>query len=251
MSSRVPGPVSRVPARAPTGRREGPIDYGGEIMAEMERTLAVVTDGDDQPIDGRTARRQRNREAVIDALIALTAEGDADPSVDAIADRAGVSYRSVYRYFADRSEMLDAAADRAMSWIRPMLAETVTPFDLDDPLDHRIDGIVDARAEVYAQIADVARTAYQRSHNEPKIAREFIDTRKLIREQVAERFAPELAEFPEPERELRITAIDQALAFDSLDYVVNVIGHTRKELERFMRTQIRRALTVPSPDHDD
>ncbi len=202
----------------------------------------------DQPVDGRTARRQRNREAVIDALIALTAEGDADPSVDAIADRAGVSYRSVYRYFSDRSEMLDAAADRAMSWIRPMLAETVTAFDLDDPLDHRIDGLVDARSEVYAQIAEVARTALRRSHTEPRIAKEFIDARELMREQIAERFAPELTAFDERERELRITSIDHNLAFASLDYVVNERGHTREELERFLRAQIRLALTTPAAD---
>lgn len=205
-------------------------------------------DTDDLPIDGRTARRQRNREAVIDALIALTAEGDADPSVDAIADRAGVSYRSVYRYFSDRSEMLDAAADRAMQWIRPMLAETVTPFDLSDPLDHRIDGIVDARSEVYAQIAEVARTALRRSHNEPSIAKEFIDARVLMREQIALRFAPELEQFDERERELRITSIDHNLAFASLDYVVNERGHTRDELERFLRGQIRLALQTPAAD---
>ncbi|MEL6893308.1 MAG: TetR/AcrR family transcriptional regulator [Actinomycetota bacterium] len=204
--------------------------------------------GEDGPIDGRTARRQRNREAVIDALIALTAEGEVDPSVDAIADRAGVSYRSVYRYFADRSEMLDAAADRAMSWIRPMLAETVTPFDLSDPLDHRIDGLVDARSEVYAQIAEVARTALRRSHSEPRIAKEFIDARELMREQIAERFAPELDQFDERERELRITSIDHNLAFASLDYVVNERGHTREELERFLRGQIRLALQTPAAD---
>lgn len=219
-------------------------------MIDQQTSGTEEIEAEAAPIDGRTARRQRNREAVIDALIALTAEGDSDPSVDAIADRAGVSYRSVYRYFSDRSEMLDAAADRAMTWIRPMLAETITPFDVNDELDHRIDGIVDARAEVYAQIAEVARTAIQRAQTEPRIAKQFIDARQLIREQVAERFAPELGQFPDHERELRITAIDQALAFDSLDYVVNVRGHSREELERFMRTQIRLALTVPSPDYN-
>jgi len=215
--------------------------------------VQLVTDdgeaeGDTSLTDGRVARRQRNREAVIDALIALVAEGENDPSVDAIADRAGVSYRSVYRYFSDRSEMLDAAADRAMQWIRPMLAETLTPCDVTDELDHRIDGIVDARSEVYVQIAEVARTALRRSATEPKIAEQFIDARQLVREQVRQRFAPELAQFEEREAELRVTAIDQALDFASLDYVVNVRKHSRDELERFMRTQIRLALTVPSPD---
>ena len=211
-------------------------------MTQQESTQNVV------PLDGRTARRNRNREAVIDALIALTAEGDPDPSVDTIADRAGVSYRSVYRYFTDRSDMLDAAADRAMQWIRPLLAEAAGPFDINDPLDHRIDGLVDARSEVYAQIAEVARTALKRSHNEPRIAKEFINAREFLREQIRVRFAPELEQFSERERELRLTSIDQTLAFASLDYVVNERGHTREELERYCRGQIRLALTIPEVD---
>ena len=64
--------------------------------------------------DGRRARRERNREAVLDALMELVKEGDDDPSVDDIAARAGVSYRSVYRYFDDRADLFDAATKRAM-----------------------------------------------------------------------------------------------------------------------------------------
>ena len=41
--------------------------------------------------DGRSARRERTGDAVLDALVEFTTEGADDPSIDDIADRAGVS----------------------------------------------------------------------------------------------------------------------------------------------------------------
>ena len=199
-------------------------------------------------IDGRSLRRERNREAVIDAFIEMIMAGDNEPSVDDIADKAGVSYRSVYRYFEDRSDMMAAAADRAMQWIRPLLVRASGPYNVNDPLDHRIDSVVDARAEVYAQISDVLRTALLRSNQEPYIASEFYQARELLREQINMRFSRELDDFDPRERELRLTAIDQALQFSSLDYVMHDRQHTREELERYLRGHIRAALTIPAAD---
>lgn len=176
--------------------------------------------------------------------------GEHEPSVDDIADKAGVSYRSVYRYFEDRSDMMAAAADRAMQWIRPLLVEASGPYKADDPLDHRIDSVVDARSEVYVQIADVLRTALLRSTHEPYIANEMYQARELLRDQIAERFANELDQFDERERALRLTSIDQTLQFQSLDYIMHERGHTREELERYLRGQIRLALTTPAADLD-
>jgi AcrR family transcriptional regulator len=194
--------------------------------------------------DGRSARRERNRDAVLDALVELTTEGAEDPSIDDIADRAGVSYRSVYRYFKDRSEMMDAATDRAMSWIQPLLLNASGPVSLNDPLDHRIDSIVDARAELYVQIADMIRTAMIQSFSNRRINEVFLNSRRVSRQQISERFTAELAVFSERERELRITSIDQVLSFQAIDYVMFERGHTREELERYLRGAIRAALTV-------
>ncbi len=195
--------------------------------------------------DGRSARRERNRDAVVDALVELTTEGVDDPSIDDIADRAGVSYRSVYRYFKDRSEMMDAATDRAMAWLQPKLINASGPVSPGDPLDHRIDSIVDARAEMYAQIADMVRAAMIQSFSNRRINDVFVNSRQLSRRQIAMRFEAELKEFSDPERELRITSIDQVLSFQAIDYVMHERGHTREELERYLRGAVRAALTVP------
>lgn len=199
-------------------------------------------------VDGRSARRARNRDAVIDAFIELIMSGENDPSVDEIADKAGVSYRSVYRYFEDRSDMLAAANERSMQWIRPLLVNASGPVETDAPLDHRIDAVVDARAEVYAQISDILHTALMRAHEDPYIDNELRKARDLLREQIDVRFDQELSQFSARERALRLTSIDQTLHFQSLDYVMRERGHNRDELERYLRTQVRAALTIPEPD---
>lgn len=195
--------------------------------------------------DGRSARRERNRNAVLDALVELTTEGADDPSIDDIADRAGVSYRSVYRYFKDRSEMMDEATDRAMAWLQPLLLNASGPVSGGDPLDHRIDSIVDARVEVYFQIADMVRQAMIQSFSNRKINEILLDARRKSRCQIHDRFAAEFATFSERERELRITAIDQVLNFMAIDYVMFEQKHTREELERYLRGAIRAAVSVP------
>jgi AcrR family transcriptional regulator len=72
--------------------------------------------------DGRTARRDRNRNAVLDAVLVLFAEGNLDPSPDEVARRSGVSLRSVYRYVTDRDDLVRSAIDRQQEKVRPLFA---------------------------------------------------------------------------------------------------------------------------------
>ena len=197
------------------------------------------------PADGRSARRERNRDAVLDALVELTTEGLDDPSIDDIADRAGVSYRSVYRYFRDRSEMMDEATDRAVAWIKPLVIKAVGVAKPTDPLDHRIDSIVDARVELYFQIADMLRNVTARSFSNRKVHEHRQDVRRISRSQMYEMFGTELKNFTPQEGELRITAITQVMGFEAIDYVVHERNHSREELERYLRGGLRAALTVP------
>jgi AcrR family transcriptional regulator len=57
----------------------------------------------------RTTRKQEARERILDAFIALLTEGAADLSHDAVAERAELGRRTVYRYFPDRPALLDGA----------------------------------------------------------------------------------------------------------------------------------------------
>ena len=61
------------------------------------------------PAETRTTRKEEARARILDAFIALLIEGADDLSHDAVADRAEVGRRTVYRYFPDRAALMDAA----------------------------------------------------------------------------------------------------------------------------------------------
>ena len=52
-------------------------------------------------VDGRTARAERTRRAIVDALLALIGEGDLKASPERIVERAGVSLRTLWTHFKD------------------------------------------------------------------------------------------------------------------------------------------------------
>lgn len=64
----------------------------------------------------QTGQRERNKEEarirILDAVIELLADGQSEINHDAVADRTGISRRTIYRYFDDRRTLLAAASTR-------------------------------------------------------------------------------------------------------------------------------------------
>ena len=85
-----------------------------EAGQDLEATLA------EEHVDGRTLRRTRNRTAVIAALLEIIREGNLRPGASEIADRAGVSHRSIFRYFDDLDDLVRTAIDHAFEQAGPM-----------------------------------------------------------------------------------------------------------------------------------
>ncbi len=68
----------------------------------------------------RQARGRERREQLLDAAAAIIAEsGLAAVSMHAAAQRAGASIGSVYHFFRDRDQMLDALAERHDEQLKP------------------------------------------------------------------------------------------------------------------------------------
>src|SRR6478752_6946561 len=61
----------------------------------------------------RERRRQETAEQILDAVLNLMADAGIDGlTMEAVAERVGVSLRTVYRYFPDRTSLLTAALAR-------------------------------------------------------------------------------------------------------------------------------------------
>src|SRR3954451_21947288 len=106
-------------------------------------------------VDGRTARAQRTRAAVVDALLQLINEGDLRPTAPRIAERAKVSLRSVFQHFNDLEALYAAATSREID----IIAGMVEALPTDGPLPSRVAAFVDQPSGVGEARAAVPRAS--------------------------------------------------------------------------------------------
>ena len=146
---------------------------------------------DTTTVDGRVLRGARNRDAIVDALLQLLADGDPQPSSRAIAQRAGVSLRTVFQHFNDIDSLYAAVAQRQVERLWSKLDALPA---CDAPLDERIEAVVAQRAELFEAIGPVRRAATGINTSSPALLRGLARSEAFLHRQIAETFAPELAE---------------------------------------------------------
>jgi len=138
----------------------------------------VTTDA--PTVDGRVSRGARNREAIVDALLACYESGTLRPSIPEVAARAGVSVRSVHNHFADVEALRAEVAQRQWERHASLLGPVTT-----------IEALVDSRAAFYEAVTPVRRAALLTVHDSPTIARNLARLDRVLRRQL-ERSVPRL-----------------------------------------------------------
>ncbi len=177
-----------------------------------------MTDTDDMPgaADGRVARRQRNIDAVVDVVLEMFSEEAMFPTIEQAATRSGLSLRSLYRYFADPGELLEAAIKRSDE-IGAGLAKLHAIGQ--GPVDGRIADYVTMRLKVHDGIGPMYRATLANAAHHPRIRDELAKTRNAMRKQFELQFASELAALKPANREAVIGAGDLLTQLESIDYL--------------------------------
>jgi TetR/AcrR family transcriptional regulator of autoinduction and epiphytic fitness len=142
-----------------------------------------------QRIDGRTARSERTRNAIVDAHVSLIGDGDLRPTADRIAKLAGVSLRALWSHFADMEALFAASGQRILE--RRDNAHQPIPADL--PLAERIAAYCHQRARLSEQIAPAARAATLKEPFSPALQRYRKAHVDRVREELRVLFAPEIS----------------------------------------------------------
>lgn len=175
----------------------------------------LLPDNSDSPtIDGRTARRDRGRTAVLEAALELFEEENLEPTPEQIALRAGVSTRSVYRYFEDRDDLVRAIIAHKQLKVLPLFhIESIGNGELAD----RLSRFVDSRLKVYDAIGATARAMAIKSSSDPVIGEQIAFRKSIFRQQIETNFANELDQMPSQQRTNSLNAIDALTQVESLD----------------------------------
>lgn len=159
-------------------------------------------------IDGRTARAERTRAAIVEAHLALLNEGDLRPTGEKIADRAGVSLRALWTNFRDMETLFEASGERVLAQVDAAFK----PISPALPLAKRVDAFCRQRASMHQLIGEVARAAYMREPISPQLRRNRAKHVDRVRDEVEILFAEELsAQTPANREQLRNAIVSAAM----------------------------------------
>lgn len=194
--------------------------------------------GRNAPVDRRRLRTERGRELVVDALLAFYDDGDHQPGAAKIAARAGVSERTVFRYFDDLDSLAAAAIEIQVARVAPVFV----PPDPDGSLDARIAALVAQRSRIYAATAVTTRAAHLFESQSPAITRALKFRRTLLRDQLAALFARELATHHAGVGAELLDALDAATSLETIEQLRTVSGHSSRRAQAIVARTVRSLL---------
>jgi TetR/AcrR family transcriptional regulator of autoinduction and epiphytic fitness len=182
-------------------------------------------------IDGRVLRGARNREAIVDALLALYGAGALRPTAQQVAERAGVAPRSVYHHFADMEGLVaEVSARQAREHGHLMEAP-----DVDGSLEDRAAALVARRADLFESVAPVRRAALIEAHRSPTVRRNLAALSRRLRAQLEALFAPELRG---RSRAPMLDALDLLTSWEAWDRLRSQQGLDVARAQRVLATTI-------------
>jgi TetR/AcrR family transcriptional regulator of autoinduction and epiphytic fitness len=193
----------------------------------------------DEHVDGRSLRRERNREAVIEAFLTLVREGNFDPGGAEIAERAGVSHRSVFRYFDDLAELMITAIARELERGLPLGALDRVG---EGPFEDRLERIVDAKLAMFQKLHGIATVTRLRAVAIPSLTVAFADITAGFRKVMEQHFAAELARIPEADRPGIADGAQVLLSWDAYDLHTRLYGHDVDRIRQSTIVSVRALL---------
>ncbi len=211
-------------------------DAGKETVA-----AAVTPEGEITPAeiaDGRNRRRLNSYERAVDALLDLIESGNESPTAQEIADRSGISVRTVFRLTEDIESLHAAGVLRQME----RTAHLYVTLPSTGPLTTRLRNLVKNRVTVFEVIAPVRRLGDRLATTSTRITEGLELHHMMLRTQVAEVFERELKRMPRHRRATALDAIDVAAGWETWDQLRRGKGLSVTSAARVMELLIAGAL---------
>ncbi len=170
----------------------------------------------------------RRRVRALDAFIDLVLEGHLPPTPEQVAERAGISMATYYRYFETRNSLRHDAGRRMLE--RFPLLHVRDPGE--GPLRARIERFVALRVELWEKVHRLARLQRATVLQDPDAARMVDFVRGMMLDQVQEHFAPELRRRSAARREDAAALIAMITSVESWEQLRNTYGRSPLQTRR-------------------
>ena len=158
-----------------------------------------------EAVDGRRARSERSKQAIIDATLALMEEGNLIPTAQQISDKAGVGIRSFFRHFDDM-ETLFATIDDS---IRDTNVAIFTSGDRDGTLEERILHAVEKHGEGYENRRNMILSTSAQLWRSQTLRKNYAHYQRVLRKDLDD-WLPELKQLSRGQRD----AVDAIASFE-------------------------------------
>ena len=155
--------------------------------------------------DGRRRRSETSRDKIVEAMLAIVAEGQITPSAEQVALRAEVGLRSVFRHFKDMeslyAEMTARLSRQYQMWLVPFTAP-----------DWRgqLAEVIERRTSTYEKLMPFKRAADAHRHESATIQTEHARTLAMMRARLKSLLPEDIRE-----DELRFETLDLLLSFET------------------------------------
>jgi AcrR family transcriptional regulator len=215
--------MSDVASDAASHRADGTVDAGP----------------DDERRDGRRARRDRSRDLAIDSLLDLLSEGVPRPTAQQVAERSGVSLRSIFRIFDDVETLHTEAAGRQLERNRHLFVDVVATGSLVE----RAEIVIDLHLRLYESVAPVRRAALRGASESAALRRQLGLSRAWVRKEIERVFGEDLTRRDEEAgvaEGTTLAALDLAFSFEAWDQLTTAQALSRAEV----RTVLVRTVTA-------
>jgi len=190
-------------------------------------------------VDGRSLRRERNRQDIVNALLDLIENGETEISAALIASKAGLSERSIFRYFDDVNDLYRSVCDLAFS-------KEIEYALIDDAgvgsLDTKIENFVNQRVRIYTMNEKIAPAARSFAFKNPIIKNQLVVGRKLLRNQIITHFSEELSAFDKQQQQVAVAIIDSLTTFEYYDMMRSDQKMSVQAIKSVLTESIRKAL---------
>ena len=190
-------------------------------------------------VDGRSLRRERNRQDIVNALLGLIENGETEISAALIASKAGLSERSIFRYFDDVNDLYRSVCDLAFS-------KEIEYALIDDAgvgsLDTKIENFVNQLVRIYTMNEKIAPAARSFAFKNPIIKNQLVVGRKLLRNQIITHFSEELSAFDKQQQQVAVAIIDSLTTFEYYDMMRSDQKMSVQAIKSVLTESIRKAL---------
>ncbi len=188
---------------------------------------------------GRHEQKARTRSALVAATRALLA-GGRTPTVDEVAEAAGISRTTAYRYFPNQRTLLIAA--------HPEIQElSLLPADAPEDPAARLDLVLRELTRLTVEWEPQLRTSLRLSL-EPDAERTPLRQGRAI-DWISDALAPLRRTHPDLDRHRLAVAIRSAAGIEALVWLTDVAGYSRAEATDLMCWSARAMPAAAPADH--